>query len=37
MKFLNKLERKFGRYSVKNLTLFLIGAYVIGYIHSKAF
>ncbi len=32
MKFLNKLERKFGRYSVKNLTLFLIGAYVIGYI-----
>lgn len=32
MKFMNKMERKFGRYAVHNLTLFLIGAYVIGYV-----
>lgn len=34
MKFLNKLERKFGKYAIQNLTLFLIGAYVIGYIFT---
>lgn len=34
MKFLNKLERKFGRFAIQNLTLFLIGAYVIGYVFS---
>lgn len=32
MKFMNKLERKFGRFAIHNLTLFLIGAYVIGYV-----
>lgn len=34
MKFLNKLERKLGRFAVPNLTLFLIGAYVIGYVFN---
>lgn len=32
MKFLNKLERKFGRYAVHNLSLYLIIGYVIGYV-----
>ena len=32
MNFLNKAERKFGKYAIHNLTLFLIGAYIIGYI-----
>lgn len=31
MNWLNKLERKFGRYAIHNLTLYLIGGYVIGY------
>ncbi len=31
MNWLNKLERKFGRYAVHNLTMYLIGAYIIGY------
>ena len=31
MNWLNKLERKFGRYAVHNLTTYLIGAYIIGY------
>lgn len=34
MNFLSKLERKFGRYAIPNLTIFLIGAYVIGYVFS---
>lgn len=34
MNFLNKLERKFGRFAIHNLTLFLIGGYVIGYIFA---
>ena len=29
---LNKLEKKFGRYAIKNLTLVLIGCYVAGYV-----
>lgn len=32
MNFLNKMERKFGRYAVPNLTFWLIGAWVLGYI-----
>ncbi|MCR5300972.1 MAG: hypothetical protein K6E49_00870 [Lachnospiraceae bacterium] len=32
VKFLNKLERKVGRYAVKNLSLYIIIAYVIGYV-----
>lgn len=31
MNWLNKLERKFGRYAIHNLTLYLIGGYIIGY------
>ena len=31
-KLLNKAERKFGRYAVENLSLYIIIAYVIGYI-----
>ena len=29
---MSKFERKFGKYAIKNLTLILIGCYVIGYI-----
>lgn len=32
MSFLNKLERKFGRFAIRNLTLYIIGTYVIGYL-----
>lgn len=32
MKFMNKLERKFSRYAISNLTLYLIFGYVIGYV-----
>lgn len=32
MKFIDKLERKFGRYGIRNLTLYIIACYVIGYI-----
>ena len=31
MNWLNKLERKFGRYAIHNLTMYLLGGYVIGY------
>jgi len=31
-KFIYKLERKFGKYAIHNLALYIIGAYVIGYI-----
>lgn len=31
MKLLNKLERKFGRYAIPNLTTYIIVGYVIGY------
>lgn len=34
MNFLNKLERKFGRYAIHNLSLYLIIGYVIGYLFS---
>lgn len=32
MGLIEKFERKFGRFAIKNLTLILIGCYVIGYI-----
>lgn len=31
MKFINKLERKFGKYAIRNLSLVMIIGYVIGY------
>lgn len=31
MKFLSKMERKYGRFAIRGLTRFIIGAYVIGY------
>ena len=32
MKLLNKLERKFGRHAISNLTLYIIGTYILGYL-----
>ena len=32
MNWLNKLERKFGRYAVPNLIVYLIGAYSVGFV-----
>ena len=32
MKFLNKMERKFGRYAIPNLPAIIIALYVAGYI-----
>lgn len=29
--FLNKLERKYGKYAIQNLSVYLIAAYIIGY------
>lgn len=34
MNFMNKLERKFSKYAVSNLTLYLIFGYVVGYVLS---
>lgn len=34
MKFIDRLERKFSRYAVSNLTLYLILGYAIGYVFS---
>ena len=31
MKFLNKMERKFGRYAIRNLTWYIIVTYIIGF------
>ncbi len=31
MKFLNKMERKFGRYAIRNLTWYIIITYIIGF------
>ena len=31
MKFMNKLERKFGKYAIKNLMLYIIGLYALGF------
>ncbi len=35
MNFMNKLERKFSRYAISNLTMYLIFGYVIGYVLSR--
>ena len=32
MKFFNKLERKFGKYAIPNLTRYIIITYVVGYV-----
>lgn len=32
MKFLNKMERKFGRYAIRNLSVYIIALYVVGYL-----
>ena len=32
MKFIDKLERKYGRYGIRNLTMYIIACYVLGYI-----
>ena len=32
MNFLDKMERKFGKYAIPNLIVYLIGAYCIGYL-----
>ncbi|MCR5669939.1 MAG: hypothetical protein K6G10_02950 [Butyrivibrio sp.] len=34
--FLNNMERKFGKYAVKNLTIYIIGCYILGYILQLA-
>ena len=34
MNWLDQLEKKFGRYAIPNLTMYLIGGYVIGYMVS---
>ncbi|MBQ9503786.1 MAG: hypothetical protein IJU93_02140, partial [Lachnospiraceae bacterium] len=34
MNWLNKLERKFGRYAISGLTRYMILSYVIGYLFS---
>ena len=31
-KFLNKMERRFGKYAISNLSLYIIIAYIIGYV-----
>lgn len=31
-KFLNKMERKYGKYALENLSLYIVGAYAIGYV-----
>lgn len=36
MNWLNKLERKFGRFAITNLSIWLIGGYVLGYIIKLA-
>ena len=32
MKLLNKMERRFGRYAIRNLSTVVIATYVIGYL-----
>lgn len=36
MSFLNKMERKMGRFAIPNLMIYIIGAYVIGFFISLA-
>lgn len=35
MKFINKLERKFSKYAISNLTMYLIFGYMAGYVISR--
>ena len=30
--FINKMERKLGRFAIPNLTMYIIGLYIIGYV-----
>ena len=32
MNFLNKMERKYSRYAIHNLSAYIIGIYVVGYL-----
>ncbi len=32
MNWINKMERKFGKYAIPNLTLYIIITYVVGYL-----
>ena len=32
MHWMNKLERKIGKYAIKHLIIYILGAYVIGYV-----
>ena len=32
MNFLNKLERKYGRYAIQNLPMIMVVLYVVGYV-----
>ncbi len=34
--FLNNMERKFGRYAIRNITIYIIGLYILGYIIQYA-
>lgn len=34
MKFLNKMERKFGKYAIRNLSIYIIALYAAGYLMS---
>ncbi len=34
--FMDKMERKFGKYAIRNLTIYIIGLYVVGYILQLA-
>ena len=35
MGFINKLERKFGKFAISNLIYYVLGAYAIGYLLSE--
>ena len=35
-KFINNLEKKFGKYAIPNLTLYLVVLYAIGYVLELA-
>lgn len=37
MNFISKLEKKFGRYAISNLIVYVLGAYGVGYILSIGF
>ena len=34
--FINNLERKLGKYAIPNLTLYIVGLYVVGYVLQLA-